>query len=213
MGIFKRKDKARPEAPDPTDAPGWDAIDEALARMHPGVSPVHMAMSPGLGLGSPLQGISAYRADDHWHLVTYGLTELFAKESDDPDTSGWGYELTLRVTPSDEPPAWAFNLLTKIAEVVQQGAGFALWHRLGVGGPITGSPDCVLHSLAFVPDALAPDTVEGSFGAFSLVQIVGLTDDELDEMKTSGGTDATEAVIERLRVGNPLLITDATRVE
>lgn len=85
-------------------APGWDAIDAALARLYPGVEPWHVApdVPTRLGGDDPLHGISAYRRDDpvpHWHLVTYGMSELYEKVSDDPDYSGWGFELTLRVVP------------------------------------------------------------------------------------------------------------------
>lgn len=52
-----------------------------------------------------------------WHLVTYGLTELYEKESDDAGRSGWGYELTIRVAPlSNEPPTRAFDLLERVAQ-------------------------------------------------------------------------------------------------
>jgi suppressor of fused-like protein len=46
--------------------------------------------------------------------VTYGLSELYVKETDDPEISGFGYKMTLRI-PRDEledrPPDWAFVLL------------------------------------------------------------------------------------------------------
>jgi len=36
----------------------------------------------------------------HWHIVGYGMSELYAKETDDPEESGWGFELTFRVSDS-----------------------------------------------------------------------------------------------------------------
>ncbi len=80
-------DATRPSELGGWGAPGWDTITNAVGAMHPGVEPLHFAMASGVRLGAPLDGISAYRAIDHWHLVTYGLTELFFKESDDAELS------------------------------------------------------------------------------------------------------------------------------
>src|SRR4051812_23133231 len=97
-----------------TEAPGWDAIEQALARLYPGQEPMHWATKLGVALGDALQGISAYEAADHWHYVTYGLSELFVKESETPETSGFGYEFTLRIArTSDAPPAWPAGLLER----------------------------------------------------------------------------------------------------
>ena len=109
------------EMPSEPDAVGWDAITGTLERLYPDVEPIHRAPIPGPALGGGVQGISAYPARDHWHLVTYGLTELYDKESDDVGRSGWGYELTIWVAPlSSEPPTWAYNLLERIAQQTQQ---------------------------------------------------------------------------------------------
>ncbi|MDQ6946232.1 MAG: suppressor of fused domain protein, partial [Actinomycetota bacterium] len=51
---------------------------------------------------APLDQIVGHRVDDHWHLATYGLSEIDAKESPDPDVSGWGFELTVRVEASGD---------------------------------------------------------------------------------------------------------------
>jgi hypothetical protein len=53
-------------------------------------------------------GVSAYDAGDHWHFVTYGLTELYGKENKNSDVSGFGYEFTFKLPKvSDAPPPWA----------------------------------------------------------------------------------------------------------
>lgn len=44
-----------------------------------------------------MDGISVYDAKDYWHFITYGLTELYEKESDDKDISGFGMELTFKL--------------------------------------------------------------------------------------------------------------------
>ncbi len=59
-------------------SPGWEAITATLESLYPGQEPRHVGYTPGLNLGSGLQGCSAYRAVDHWHFVTYGLTDMKA---------------------------------------------------------------------------------------------------------------------------------------
>ena len=71
------------------EAPGWDAIDAAVRALHGDAEPLR-GLVPGVAFGSPLQGVSAFAEPDHWHLVTDGLTELFGKESDVAEISGFG---------------------------------------------------------------------------------------------------------------------------
>jgi hypothetical protein len=100
MRFFRRKSDEEPQPPDDTEedeAPGWYAIEAALAVLYPGVEPHHVSPGAGPGLGGGVQGISAYPAEGHWHLVTFGPSELYEKETADSDVSGYGYELTLRV--------------------------------------------------------------------------------------------------------------------
>ncbi|MFG1643081.1 suppressor of fused domain protein [Amycolatopsis sp. NPDC049252] len=94
--------------------------------------------------------LSAYRDAGHWLLVTFGLTELFTKESDDTGISGWGFELTMRVPAGDGPPApWSLNLLRQLGGYVfSTGRVFEPGHRLNPGGPITGASDTRLTALA-----------------------------------------------------------------
>ena len=87
---------------DDTDTPGWDAINAALAPLYAGQEPRHFgtALPYTLGGQDPLDGISVYWADapvPHWHYITYGFSELYAKESSDADASGYGFELTFRL--------------------------------------------------------------------------------------------------------------------
>jgi hypothetical protein len=126
--------------------PGRDAIDAALGRLYPGVPAHHVVLAPATAGG--LHGCSAYRSEDHWHLVTYGLTELGGKsEDDDPDWSGWGFELTMQV-PADEPgpPEWAFALLSETAAHVNtQGVLLEAGDRVTVsGGAVTVARDPLL---------------------------------------------------------------------
>src|SRR5688500_9386346 len=87
---------------DETDeSPVWAAIDGALARIYGDAEPHHWGTLHKWVLGGPdpLDGISVYPRDEpvpHWHYVSYGMTELYEKQSENPDESGWGFEFTFR---------------------------------------------------------------------------------------------------------------------
>lgn len=66
------------------NAPGWDAIDDALLKLYGEQEPKHYgALIPyALGGPDPLNGISAYVSNTpmpHWHMVTYGLASCMIK--------------------------------------------------------------------------------------------------------------------------------------
>ena len=103
------------------EAPGWDFIDASIAHVVRGVPPQHWGTGTGLSDQEGLWGISAYALVDHWFLVTYGLSELFTKVSDDPAVSGWGEEFTMRLhRTGDDVPTWAVRLLARLGELVFQ---------------------------------------------------------------------------------------------
>lgn len=202
--LGRRRRKQPDPAPEELPAVGWDAITAALEGVYGDIEPIHRAPVAGPALGGGVQGISAYAAEGHWHLVTYGLTELYEKKSDDLDRSGWGYELTIRVAAgSREPPPWAFELLERVARQTQRNATvFAPGHRIDAGSPIDGA-ESPCTGLAF---ALDPQlgTIDTPHGRVDFLQLVAITSQELAEMKAT----TTAHVLARLAVGNPLLVTD-----
>ena len=168
---------------DEDQAPGWDAIDAAFAALYPGQEPHHWGTSieQRAMLGGPeaLDGFSAYAATDpkpHWHWVTYGLTELYAKEGDDPDWSGWGYELTLRVPRGDEerPDLWGLQALQTLAnwahrtEHVLQAGEF--WDT---GRPLSGDEPTDVTGMAFAADPQLP-ALDSPHGRVELLQVACL---------------------------------------
>ena len=47
-----------------------------------------------------MDGVEIWKSEHgipHWHYVTYGFTELYEKKSEDPEVSGYGFELTFRL--------------------------------------------------------------------------------------------------------------------
>lgn len=82
------------------DTRGWIAITKAFEKLYPGQEdPLHFGTLIPWQLGGkdPLRGISVYDGGDFWHFVSYGLSELYEKESDDPEWSGYGFEFTLKL--------------------------------------------------------------------------------------------------------------------
>ena len=68
------------------DTPGWDAISAALRPIFGDCEPYHVGTVVPYAFGGPdpIHGISAYEVAEpipHWHFVTYGFSELSAKES------------------------------------------------------------------------------------------------------------------------------------
>jgi len=106
MGLLEKLKKGKTN-PAPAEAPaqepetvGWDAIEQEFLRVYPGQDhPKHYAtiIKWILGGNDPLDGISVYDGGDYWHFVSFGLTEIYGKETEDPEVSGYGYELTLKL--------------------------------------------------------------------------------------------------------------------
>lgn len=203
---------------DDTDTPGWDAINAALAPLYAGQEPRHFgtALPYTLGGQDPLDGISVYWVQapvPHWHYVTYGLSELYAKESSDAATSGYGFELTFRLAADkgehaeSTPPAWPMNLLQNLARYVfSSGNVFEDGHHLNANGPIALETDTRLCHLAFVADPQLPARATAN-GQLHFLQVVGLTDGEMDAIKRW----STRGVLQVLEEAMPLWITDLHR--
>jgi hypothetical protein len=197
------------------NAPGWDAIDRALAPLYSDQKPKHYGtlVSYRLGGSDPLQGISAYSRVSpvpHWHFVTYGLSELYEKESDNPAVSGWGFELTFRLAqkPGEiDPPMWALNFLQNLARYVfNTGNVFSECHHMNLNGPICLESDTLIRAICFVLDPELPG-IQTQHGSMSFLQIVGIT--EAEEMAVQSW-QAIE-VLEVLRSRIPLFVTDVDR--
>ena len=201
---------------DPSEeAPGWDAIDGALTPLYGETEPKHYGtvMSRQEGGNDPIHGISVYLRDEpspHFHFVTYGFTELWDKESDDADTSGYGFELTFRLAREDdeeEPPSWAMHFLQNLGRYVfRTGNAFAAGHKMGLNGPIALGERTAITAICF-----AADPELGAFqsrnGQAEFLQVVGITDDEYRLIQDW----CTDGFVELLAMRSPMLITELWR--
>jgi suppressor of fused-like protein len=164
------------------------------------LEPHHWGTGTGLPDQDGLWGISAYVRSDQWLFVTHGLSELFGKVGSDPNISGWGEELTIRVLRSgdDVPPAWPVRLLARLGELVfQRAEPFLPGGRLQIPDAPEGFPPAVCW--AEDPE-LGP--VTGPLGRFEFVATVGISGATLAEMQAS----STRSVLDAKRRANPELV-------
>jgi photosystem II stability/assembly factor-like uncharacterized protein/tetratricopeptide (TPR) repeat protein len=217
VGGLARGDLAEVLADDSADpAPGWDAIDDALAAVYDDAEPhAHFgtALPFALGGDDPLHGIAVYLRDapvPHFHFVTYGFTDLFGKETDDPDTSGFGFELTFRLVRAPDErdvPTWALGLLQNLARYVfGTGNRFAPGHKLGLDGPLAPGATTALSAVLFVEEPELPP-IASPHGRAEFLQVVGVTDDEYRLTQEWSSAGLAALLGEHL----PLLVTDLSR--
>ncbi|MEV9641470.1 suppressor of fused domain protein [Mammaliicoccus sciuri] len=197
------------------NATGWDAIEEAVTKLYGEQEPKHYgtAISYMFGGQDPLDGLSAYKAETpslHWHIVTFGFSELYEKESENTECSGYGFELSFRVARSkdeEEPPAWALNLLQNMGRYVFNSNNiFVAGDYLDANGPICLGADTQLTALAFIRDPEL-DTLHTPNGRVEFLQMVGITEDELEAMKIWN----TRGLLEAGKAEIPGYITDLSR--
>ncbi len=192
------------------EAKGWDAIDASCQAVYGKQEARHYGtmIKWRLGGNDPLDGVSIYEADAFWHYVSFGLTELYEKESEDLDCSGWGFELTFKLAKTEEePPVWPVNLMQNLARYVfQSGNVFADGHHLDANGPIAADEATAMTALLFTHDPLLPQ-VTGPNGTFSFLQLVGITAAELSATKRW----STKGVLSLLAEKSENLVTALTR--
>ncbi|MFT3696301.1 MAG: suppressor of fused domain protein [Kofleriaceae bacterium] len=197
------------------EAPGWAAIDRALAPIYKATEPhAHFGTTLPYSLGGndPIHGISVYLREDppHFHFITYGFSDLFQKETQDPETSGFGFELTFRLARAPDEtnvPAWAMDLLQNLGRYVfGTGNRFSAGHKLGWTGPIAEDRPTELQALLFVEEPELGE-ISSQFGKAVFLQIVGITADEFRLTQEWSTTGLYEIMKRRM----PLLVTDIAR--
>ncbi|AWL77553.1 riboflavin biosynthesis protein [Capnocytophaga canimorsus] len=214
--------------PEDDASPGWDAIDRTLEKVYGNTEPRHYGtiIKYMLGGEDPLDGISIYDNAEqqfHRHIVSYGMSELYySPESVGNEFSGWGFEFTFRIIPfvgdkdadkAKNEPYWAMNLMQNLAKYVfNSKKWFEAYHFIPANGPIRLDSDTKLVGIAFVPDPQL-GVIETPHGEVSFLQMVGLTQEELDWLWQDPKTSRVEELVNKMREDNPLLITDLARVK
>jgi hypothetical protein len=180
-----KQTEGAPHPAGPTGEPGRAAIDRALDQLYPDVRDIRMALTPAADEREPpLQEVVAYRLahpSPHWLYVSYGLSEIGTKLSDDKERSGFGIELTLRLADASEtPPVWPINYLRWLAKTVWQDRNpYDEGHSLPLPEGLLAKVSPHTEGMAFMVDP-AIGTVKTSNGAVKFLLTVPLHGDEFN---------------------------------
>lgn len=192
MGLFdklKRKEETRENNNKETNAQGWDAITNECERVYPNQkNPKHYGtlVSYRLGGNDPLDGISVYDGGDYWHFVTYGLSELYDKESDIEEVSGYGMEFTFKLKKDnyeneENEIQCVCGILQSIARITfTKGELFNVYEYLYTGQTtgIDSKQKSNITGFITVPDDKFKE-INTPNGKVCFVEFVGVTDNEL----------------------------------
>lgn len=167
---------------------GWDYITETFEKIYAGQeNPIHYGtmISWRFGGEDPLDGISIYDGGDFYHFVTYGFSELYEKESDDKEFSGFGFELTMKLKKSDIVDEGELKCIAGIMQELgrmsfNNGNVFQPYEYIYTGQKEGMDAKSVSKITGFitVPDEEA-GKLETPNGKLEFVQLVGMTDKEL----------------------------------
>ena len=187
MGLlykFKKSDKNND-----VNVNGWDAITNLCDKIYPNQeNPKHYGtlISWKLGGNDPLKGISIYDSGDYWHFITYGLSELYEKESAIKDVSGYGMELTFKLKKDnyeneENEIKCICGILQSIARITfTKGEVFNSYEYLYTGqtGGIDYNRKSNITGFITVPDDKFHE-INTQNGKVNFVEFIGVTDNEL----------------------------------
>lgn len=193
---------------------GWDAITAEFERIYPDqTDPKHygVIVSWALGGNDPLDGISIYDGGDYWHFVSYGLSELYDKESKDPEYSGFGFELTFKLKKGcyeDEEAELRCiaGILQAVARISFNNGDVFQNNEYIYTGQTTGidvRQQSALTGFICISDP-SVNTIDTPNGKVEFIELIGMTDAEL---KTLGTHDSVAEIYKKL--GSD--VTDYTR--
>lgn len=178
------------------EAIGWQAIEREFLRVYPGQdNPKHYAtiMRWIFGGNDPLDGISVYDGGDYWHFISFGLTEIYEKESDTAEISGYGYELTFKLKKDDYEDEEAeirnvCGILQMIARLTfTRGEIFQPFEYIYTGQTtgIDAKQKSNLTGFITVKDPTV-ETIDTPNGKVVFIELIGMTDSELKSLSTVG---------------------------
>lgn len=210
------------------DAVGWDCITNTLENLYDDQQERHYAtlLKYALGGEDPIDGFSIYDQEQqtfHRHIISYGMSELyFNPEKAGGEHSKWGFEFTFRIAPfledaeyndTEHEPMWAINVMQNLARYVfDSGNYFDAYHFIPCNGTMRSDTETKIVGIAFVPDPQL-GKIDTPHGDVIFLQMVGLTQEELDWVWQDPKTSRAKELVDKMREDNPLLITDLKRVK
>lgn len=176
-----------------TNLLGWDAITKMCESVYPNQNnPKHYGtlIKWQFGGNDPLDGISIYDGGDYWHFVTYGLSEIYEKETNNKDISGYGMEFTFKLKKdkyeNDEDDIKCIcNILQSIARITfTKGEIFKVYEYLYTGQTqgIDTKKESNITGFITIPDTNFK-TINTPNGKLDFVEFIGVTNDELLALK------------------------------
>lgn len=184
---------------------GWNAISEECGRVYPGKLLKHYGtlLKWQLGGKDPLDGIDLYDGGDYWHFVSYGMSELYEKESEYPEISGFGMEFTFRLKKDNYENEKGelmciCGILQSLARLsYTQGEIFYPWEYVYTGQTqgIDVQTKSNITGFITVPDSKFR-TLDTPNGKVQFVEFIGATDREL--LAIQQGETTVEELFARL---------------
>lgn len=190
---------------------GFRAIQRTFEKLYPGqTEPLHygVLISWKLGGKDPLDGISVYDGGEYYHFVTFGLSELYEKESDNEHYSGYGFELTVKLRKSaledgDQELQTMAGILQSLARLTfEKGETFLPGEYIYTGQ--TSGMDAGERSniVGFITRLDPAGIIETPNGWVKFVELIGVTEGELqaimnkwltpDQLYEALGSDLTD---------------------
>ena len=187
MGLFDKFKKS--DKNNDVNVNGWDAITNLCDKIYPNQeNPKHYGtlISWKLGGNDLLKGISIYDSGDYWHFITYGLSELYEKESAIKDVSGYGMELTFKLKKDnyeneENEIKCICGILQSIARITfTKGEVFNSYEYLYTGQTegIDYNRKSNITGFITVPDDKFHE-INTQNGKVNFVEFIGVTDNEL----------------------------------
>ena len=178
------------------EAIGWNAIEQEFLRVYPGQSnPKHYGtiMRWIFGGNDPLDGISVYDGGNYWHFVSFGQTEIYEKESEVKEISGYGYELTFKLKKDayEDEEAEIRNIcgiLQMVARITFTKNEIFQPFEFIYTGQTTGidaKQKSNLTGFITIKDPTV-ETIDTPNGKVEFVELIGMTDAELKTLSTVG---------------------------
>lgn len=192
--------------------PGFDAIIKRCEEIYSDQKdPLHYGtLIPWEDGGDdPLDGISIYDGGEYYHFVTFGLSELYEKESDVKEVSGFGMELTFKLKKSSNLEM--HKEILNVCKILQKFARYMfedgeifdeneyVWINKNKGTDSNGKSKITSFIIIQDPELKTIDTINGQV---DFLELIGITKKEVEALKNNKiefdelykkiGTDVTD---------------------
>lgn len=168
---------------------GWDAITAEAERIYPTQkNPKHYGTLVKYKFGGkdPIDGISVYDGGNYWHFVTYGISELYEKETNNKEISGYGMEFTFKLKKDNYKNEEAeikniCGILQEFARMTFSNGELFNEYEYLYSGQLDGIDVNKKSNITGFITILDKDfkTIDTPNGKVKFVEFIGVTDDEL----------------------------------